>query len=138
MELIGKNKHLECYFENDIVRLKFFGLANPELTMEITAKILAFTKTTKILGSFVDLTDMVGTFTKLNEHLIERYFPAMIAQGLKCEGVVVSKDVFTKFAADALVKKMGDFTMQTFQNKDDAYNWVVNTLEKNKFESRLS
>ncbi len=131
MELIGKNKHLECTFESDkkIVRLKFSGIANPELTKEITAKILAFTKTTQILGSYVDLADMTGTFTKLNEHLINDYFPVMVGQGLRCEGVVVSKDVFTKFAADTLIKKMGNFTMQTFQDKQEAYKWVVDYLK---------
>jgi hypothetical protein len=139
MELIGKNKHVECYFDNQqkIVHLTFTGMVNVDLTKEITAKIIDFTKTNVVLGSFVNLSEMTGTFTKLNEHLINEYFPAMIKQGLLCEGVVVSKDVFTKFAADSLIQKMGNFTMQTFQDKEQAYNWVVKNVKSKNYGTAL-
>ena len=131
MELIGKNKHAECYFEPEtkIAHLKLSGVPNAELTKEITTKILAFAKKTQILGEVVDITEMTGTFTKVNDHLVNEYYPQMMAQGLLCEGVAVSNDVFTKFAADSLIKKMGNFTMQTFKSKDDAYKWVAQYLK---------
>lgn len=127
MELIGKNKHLTCHFnpQQKVLYLVFEGVVNTDLTKEVTSKIIDFTKKNQVLGEFVDLSQMTGTFTHLIEYLTKEYYPKMLAQGMLCEGVVVSKDVFTKFAADSLIKQMGNFIMQTFHNKDEAVQWIL-------------
>ena len=133
MELIAKNKHLTCHFDakNKVLHLIFEGVVNTDLTKEVTIKIIEFTRKNQVLGEFVDLSKMTGTFTHLIDYLTKEYYPKMLAQGMQCEGVVVSKDVFTKFAADTLIKKMGDFVMQTFQDRDQALQWVLeNSKEK--------
>lgn len=130
MELIGKNSHLTCHYDpqEKILHLVFNGRVNTDLTKEVTSRILEFANTNQVLGEYVDLSEMTGTFTQLIEYLTKEYYPTMMARGLKCEGVVVSKDVFTKFAADSLIKKMGNFVMQTFQSRDEALNWIRETV----------
>lgn len=132
MELIGKNKHLTCHFdsENKVLHLIFEGVVNTDLTKEVTIKIIEFTKKNKVLGEFVDLSKMTGTFTHLIDYLTKEYYPKMLAQGMQCEAVVVSKDVFTKFAADTLIKKMGNFVMQTFHNREQALLWVLENAKQ--------
>lgn len=127
MEQIAKNEH--GYAEYDpqtkVVYYHFIGVFNLEGTKEITNEVMAYSKDRLVEGTCVNLSKLKGTFTAMNSYFTEVYFPALISRGLKCQGIVVPHDVFTKFAADTIVRKMGDFTMRTFGDASEAHEWVL-------------
>lgn len=126
MEIIFENIHGGCRYDRElqVLNYKFVGLVRPELVKEVTNKGLELIKTSRVLGSYADLSELSGTFTALNSYLSDVYFPPMIAQGLKCHGIILPHDIFTQFAANSLIQRMGDFTMQTFGNESEAKDWV--------------
>lgn len=126
MEIILENIHGGGRYDRDrqVLQYRFVGLVNPELVKEICNAGLEFSKNNRIRGSYVDLSELSGTFTALHEYLTNHYFPAMIAQGLRCHAIILPHDIFTQFAANSLIQRMGDFTMQTFGNVDEAVAWT--------------
>jgi hypothetical protein len=52
----------------------------------------------------------------------------MIKHGLICSAIILPNDIFTKFAAQDLAKKVGHFQLQMFDNFRDAEAWVLNKV----------
>ncbi|MGD1846011.1 MAG: hypothetical protein ACFB10_11515 [Salibacteraceae bacterium] len=130
MELIFENVHGGVRYDRkrQILQYKFVGMVRPELVKEVTGAGLKFAATNKVTGSTADLSELSGTFTALNDYLINEYFPPMIQKGLICHAIIVPHDIFTRFAANALLQRMGDFTMRTFDNDVDAIQWVYEMI----------
>jgi len=126
MELITKNDLAEAKYdaEKKIAHYKFVGNVNVKLATEFLNDVVEFSKENKIKGIHCDITELVGTFTMMNDYLVNVYFPALIGQGLQCNSMVVSADIFTQYATNDLIQKMGNFTIRNFKDLDEAYKWV--------------
>lgn len=132
MELIGKNDHGVAEYDSStkMVYFKFSGTFNLESTKELLRIEMSFVENNPAYGSVVDLSDMEGTFTAMNEFLVQDYFPVIIKLGRKCQSIIVPQDIFTKFAANSIIQKMGSFTMQTFGDREEAVAWTLQTAKE--------
>ncbi len=132
MELIAKNNLATAEYDPElkIVHYKFVGKVNIKLATELLDEVLKFAKTHQVLGVHCDISKLNGTFTMMNDYLVNTYFPPLISQGLICNSMIVSNDVFTTFATNQLIQRMGDFTIKNFNDIDEGYNWVVENVKK--------
>ena len=137
MELIYENERGRAQYdrERQIVIYDFFGRFNFDLSKDIINAVREYSGKHLILGAHVDLSQLEGTFSALNEYLVADYFPDVIANGMLCQSIVVPEDVFTKFAVNALIQQLGHFTIRTFSDADEAYNWVLEVVSTADAES---
>lgn len=126
MKPVTKNDLAEANYdaEKKIIHYKFVGNVNVTLATEFLNNVLEFSKDNKIKGIHCDISKLKGTFTMMNDYLVNEYFPVLIKQGLQCNSMVVSSDIFTQFATNDLIQKMGNFIIRNFKDLDEAYTWV--------------
>ncbi len=131
MELIIENRLGVVRYdkENQIVYNKYEGIPHDKPAMEILGALASFAETHGIKGALTDISGLKGTFTKLNRYMTEEYNPRLISSGFRARAVVVSRDVFTQFALNDLVKKTGDIQMNSFDKIEEAVKWLFSILE---------
>ncbi len=110
--------------ENQILYIIFRGMVNLTNTMNVFDGILNFSREHVIQGIVTDIRELKGTFTKLNEYISQEGLPFLIQQGLLCNSITLSDDIFSQFATEDLIKKMDDFEMRTFNNHEEAIEWT--------------
>lgn len=127
MELIVENKFGSAYYDpgTKIIYSRYYGIVNVELALEILEAQKKFGLENGAKAICADLSELKGTFTMVNEYLTTEFFPPLIQQGLICNAIAVSPDIFSQFATKDLIKKMGSFELQTFGDLDEAKSWVV-------------
>ncbi len=126
MEKIFENDSGIVYYDQEtrIIFDEFFGRADIGNGLEIFVLEQNFAINNKISGICTDISRLSGVFLQLNEFFEKEFFPYMIKKGLICNAIVVSKDVFTKFATKDLLKRIKNFEIRTFDNREDAMRWV--------------
>lgn len=65
--------------------------------------------------------------------MTKEFFPVLIEQGCVAFAMILSNDIFTEFAANSLVKKLGIAEIQLFNSLKEGTEWVnerVNILGK--------
>jgi hypothetical protein len=134
MEKIYENSFGKAFYEkeNKIVHESYSGVVNPGLAMEVIQSVKAFSENNTVLGDIINLTDVRGTFTGINEYLSKEFFPILIKRGCVAFAMVLSNDIFTEFAANSLVKKLGAAEVQLFNNLNEGEKWVHNCIENIK------
>jgi hypothetical protein len=63
----------------------------------------------------------------------KEYYPHMIKQGLSCTAIIVSNDIFTKYATNDLSKRVGNFELQIFETFDDGEAWVMQKITQSMY-----
>ncbi len=119
----GKSCRATYAQEKKQIIFEFEGIANIEEAKDMYVKVLDFMKTHKTVAFINDLRQLKGTFTKLNNWVVEQMRPA-IQMGLKYDAMVVNNDIFTSFAIDDLMKKVSVLEIQLFQTMEDAEKWL--------------
>lgn len=85
--------------------------------------IFELMKKRPIVAFLHDFKEMKGTFTHLNDWLIETFRPA-VPLCFKYEVIVMNDDVFTAFAASDIIKKITMIQVQVFKSNDEAKKWL--------------
>ncbi|MFO7658746.1 MAG: hypothetical protein R6W78_16925 [Bacteroidales bacterium] len=132
MEKIIRNELGSVSFDKEkkILFEEFSGRVHIEKAKEIFSKELQFAEKHKILGICSDITNLVGTFTHFNTFFQNDYFPTLIQKGLVCNCIIVSNDIFTQFATENLITRLGNFEIKTFNNKEEGCKWVEDMIAK--------
>jgi hypothetical protein len=132
LELVAANAFGKSQYEreNCIIHYKFYGDVNIEKIKEILAKTLKFSENNKVLGIHADIIELKGSFSLLDEYLAKEYYHILRQRGLKSHSMIVSQDIFAKYAAQRLIQKTtpynkAGFVMQTFNNLEEGYKWVL-------------
>jgi hypothetical protein len=130
METIFKGSHVTLSYDGGkkILYYEYKGTVLVDKGIEGLKKTMEFASKRSVKGILSDLTEMSGSFTNANEFLENEYYPYMIQRGLVCNAFVVSNNVFTKFATDQLIKRMGSFELRTFNNVPEAQKWVESKI----------
>lgn len=126
MEKIFENEFGKAFYdkESKIVHESYSGVVNPELAMEVIQAVKKFSETHRVIGDIINLTEVRGTFTGLNEYLSKEFFPVLIERGCVAFAMILSTDVFTEFAANSLVSKLGAAELQLFNSLQEGNDWV--------------
>lgn len=129
METINTNAFATAKYDlsRRIVFYEFVGLIRVPLGLETLRKVMEFSNHTPVRGIVSDLSKLQGTFTGATEFFEKEYYPHMIKNGLLCTGIVVPNDIFTKYAANELKKKVGNFQLHVYENYKQAEQWVAET-----------
>jgi hypothetical protein len=127
MEIINKNAFAIAKYarQTEVIYYEYVGMVNQSLGMVTIRKVMAFAEKNKVRAIVSDLSKMKGTFTSVNDFFEKEYYPHMIKHGLLCTAIIVSNDIFTRFAALDLSKRVGNFELQIFGIFDDGEAWVL-------------
>lgn len=131
MEIINANSFATAHYDvqTHIVYYEFVGIISVPLGMETLRKVMMFAEQKPVRGIVSNLLKLHGTFTSITSFFEKEYYPHMIKRGLRCTGIVVSNDIFTKYAVTELKKKVGTFQLHVFQDVEAAEEWVKETLK---------
>lgn len=126
METIFKGKTCIASYDGAKQRINFVfdGYANVEEHKDMYLEVLNFLKTNKTVAFMMDFRKMKGTFTMMNDWVIENLRPA-IELGLTKNALILNDDVFTAFAANDALKKITLIQIQIFRNDEDAEKWLT-------------
>ena len=135
MEKIFENSFGKAFYDKNtaIVHESYAGVVNPKLAVEVVQSVKDFGENNKIKGDIINLSDVRGTFTGINDYLAKEFFPVLIERGCVAFAMILSHDIFTEFAANSLVKKLGVAEIQLFNSLKEGTKWVnerVSTLDK--------
>ena len=135
MEKIFENSFGKAFYDKNtaIVHERNAGVVNPELAVEVVQSVKYFGENNKIKGDIINLSDVRGTFIGINDNLTKEFFPVLIEKGCVAFAMILSNDIFTEFAANSLVKKLGIAEIQLFNSLKEGTEWVnerVNILGK--------
>jgi hypothetical protein len=137
MILIYENKFGKAEYDepNKIVRTQYIGIANTEAIIDYLSKVITYSETHPIKHGVTNLSQLKGTFTGAMDFIEGQFYPKMIQNGLLTYAMVISNDVFTKFSADQLTKKIeGKLDWQIFSDINEAEEWTCKQIKKNSLQ----
>lgn len=134
MEIINANSFATAKYDaqTQIVYYEFVGIISVPLGMETLRKVMMFAEHQPVRGIVSNLLKLHGTFTSITGFFEKEYYPHMIKRGLQCTAIIVSNDIFTKYAVTELKKKVGTFQLHVFQDVKNAEAWVKETIVVNR------
>ena len=123
---LSKNDFGKCELDEEFnwIFISFSGDVNVKLGNVILEKALETIKEKKCPGYVVDSSAVRGTYTMANDYILKEWMPQALANGCKYNGVMVSSDVFTKFATESIEKKVSGITIKIFDKMDDVIAWI--------------
>jgi hypothetical protein len=135
MELIYENKYGKAEYDhaNRTVRTQYVGIAITESIIDYLEKVILYAEKHPIKHGVTNLSQMKGTFTGALDFIENIFYPKMIKNGLRTYAMVVSDDIFTKFAADQLTQKIsGKLDWRVFSSLEEAEKWTSSMIEMHK------
>lgn len=123
----GKTCKAEYIAEKKTVLYTIIGYINVEENKEMYLKVFEFMKSNLTIAFMHDFKQMRGTFTQMNDWIVELFRPAT-QLGLKYEAMILNDDVFTQFAANDVIKKVTIVQIQVFKTREDADKWIDEKL----------
>ena len=129
MENVFEGKTCKAAYvpEKKTVLFTLVGYANIEEHKEMYKAVFEYMKKQPVIAFMHDLRQMKGTFTQINDWLIETFRPA-VELGLKYVALIMNDDAFTAFAANDISKKMKIVELQMFRSQEDAESWIGSKL----------
>ncbi len=137
MVLIYENKFGKAEYDEatKTVRTQYIGISMVEPIKDYLQKVIQYSEKHPIRHGITNLTQMKGTFTGAMDFIEGEFYPKMINNGLQTYAMVISNDIFTKFAADELTKKIGGkLDWQVFSSLEEAEKWTSSMIEAHKQE----
>lgn len=124
--LLVKNDFGMCELDNEFnwIFITYSGIVNVKLGNAILEKALEIIKEKKCPGYVVDSSGVKGTYTMANDYIANEWMPQALANGCKFNGVIVSSDIFTQFATEALEKKVSGITIRMFDQMEHVIAWI--------------
>lgn len=136
LELVAQNEFGSSQYERDrkIIHYKFEGIVDVEKGKEIFSETLKFSEKNKIVAIHANIKGLRGTFSMFDEYFSKEYFPLLSKRGLRFHSMVLPTDIFTKYAAERIKQKSQThknegFELRTFDDLDEAYNWLLENLK---------
>ncbi len=124
--LLLKNDFGKCELDHayNWIFISYSGIVNVKLGNAILEKALETIKEKKCPGYVVDSSGVKGTYTMANDYIANEWIPQAMANGCKYNAVIVSSDIFTQFATEALEKKVSGMTIKLFDHMEDVIAWI--------------
>ncbi len=124
--LLLKNNYGTCELDTEFnwIFISFSGIVNVKLGNEILEKALEIIKEKNCPGYVVDTSAVKGTYTMANDYIANEWMPQALANGCKHNAVILSSDIFTQFATEALEKKVSGMTIKMFDQMQDVIVWI--------------
>ena len=125
----GSSCQAEYIPEKKRVFFMLNGYAKPDEHKEMYLKVLEFMKSNPVVAFMHDLRQMKGTFTQMNDWLVETFRPAT-QLGFRSGALILNDDVFTAFAASDIINKAKIVRIQIFKTKEEAEHWLDERLSE--------
>lgn len=124
METLFEGKTCKADYKADKQRIVFTfdGYADIDEHKGMYIKVGEFLKSNKTTNFIMDFRKMKGTFTGLNDWVIEFFKPA-VELGLKKSAMVLNNDIFTAFASNDAISKVKLIQLQAFNDYNEAEQW---------------
>ena len=118
-----KTSKAEYVSEKNRIIYTFDGYPNIEDHKRMYLKAMEFTKNNRVVSFIMDFRKMKGTFTMLNQWVIDTLRPS-VELGLKKGAMILNEDAFTLFSANDAIKKVKLIQIQAFKTTEDAEEWL--------------
>ncbi|MEM1408021.1 MAG: hypothetical protein AAGG59_14670 [Bacteroidota bacterium] len=130
MEIIKENSFAKAEYDagSSVIYSSYSGAVNIEKALEVLEAQLVFASKNNVRAIHANLSKLTGTFTMINEWLEKNFFPPMIEKGMECHALIVSSDIFSQFAINDLVQRIGSFELQTFGDYMKGKDWILEKL----------
>ena len=122
----GKSCTADYMPQRNTVFFTLIGYVKVDEHKEMYLKILKFTETHPVEAFIHDFGQLKGTFTQLNDWLIQTLRPCL-ERGLKIQCLVMNNDAFTMFASKDVMKKSALHT-QIFKTREEAEKYIDDRL----------
>lgn len=114
------------YDENkQTILITFDGYPNIDDHKKMYLEILEFMKSNKTFAFIMDFRKFKGTFTNLNDWVMDTLRPSA-EKGLSKVAMVLNEDIFTAFSAQDSIKKAKLVEIQIFKEITPAETWIAN------------
>jgi hypothetical protein len=123
----GKSCKAEYIADKQRVYFTFLGYPNLDEAKEMYLKVFECMKLNRVIGFLSDLREMKGTFTSMNDFLVDTFRPA-VELGFRHSAMVLNNDIFTGFATNDLIKKSKIVQIQVFNSVENAQTWLDEKL----------
>lgn len=107
----------------------FSGYPKLDEHKDMYSKVFEFMRSNPVVAFMHDLRQIKGTFTQLNNWLVETFRPA-VELGFRYAALILNNDVFTEFAAADIIKKTTIVQIQIFRNTEEAETWLDERLDE--------
>lgn len=126
----------EVYFEEKFVRISYESENNwievqwrsyqnlDQLQLGLN-KILELMEKKSAQKVFMDMREIKGTFTEANEWMAKEWIPKANKLGFRYGVLTCSDDVFTKYATQDLLKKVGSSQIKIFCSIEEGKAWLA-------------
>ena len=109
--------------ENNRMIYSFDGYVVTEEHKAMYLQAMKFTRNHKVESFIMDFRNMKGTFTFLNDWVIQTMRPA-VELGLKKGAMILNEDIFTAFSANDAISKVTLIQLRVFKDPDEAKQWL--------------
>ncbi len=134
--LVYKNKISKTYYyaEKGIIFYEYAGIIDKKATELQIKSVLEFVKDKEVRGVLLDIRKLLGSFLKFIPYLREIYYPTLIARGLYCKTIVVSKDIITNRLSEKLYDLLIELGVKAsvYNNISEAEDWLDSMLAERK------
>lgn len=140
MILIEENSFSKAEYDSQskIIYFKVTGDVHmPRAKLVLDAQV-DFAEDNEVLGILTDITELHNTISTMAGYIATEYFPPLIEKGLVCNAIVVSTEIFHQIAAKELIKRMKDFGIELFYDKNEARKWLLRTVESHTCRTEIS
>ncbi len=127
MEIYLKEKYLQIAYapQQHWVEAIWYSYQSVAQLQEGMQQVLALIKQKQTSKLFMDFRAVKGTFTDANEWIAKEWIPQANQQGFRYGVLTCSDDVFTKFATDDLLRKIGTSQIKIFCNVEEGKQWLA-------------
>lgn len=125
MKKIFECKSSIAEFEDskETIVITFDGYPNVDDHKKMYVEIVEFMKTNKTTAFIMDFRNFKGTFTGLNDWVMDTLRPT-VEKGLSKVAMVLNDDIFTAFSAQDSISKARLVEIQIFKDISTAENWI--------------
>lgn len=104
--------------------LQIRGFMKEEDFREILLKAQKLFSDLKIHKMLNDFREFKGTTPTMQEWVVKEYYPVLVKNGLTHGALVLSNDVFAKYAAKNVQSKLHHFDYPAFSDLQEAEAWL--------------
>lgn len=116
---------IEHNTDQNWVEVVWYSYQNADQLKSGMDKVLELLSKKSLSKIFMDMRAIKGTFTDANDWIAKEWIPTANKAGFRFGVLTCSDDVFTKFATNDLIKKIGTSQIKIFCNMEQGKAWLA-------------
>jgi hypothetical protein len=126
LEAVYKSECVQTVYDKSKYLIVFsaVGIIGIHIGTAALNHIMIFSTRHRVKSLIMDLSKMTGILTVKSDYLEKNFFPQMIRSGLTHAAIVLSNDIFTRFAAERLQKVISGVEIRIYDDPIKGTSWI--------------